>query len=596
MNLFKNLKTRRKLSLSFGLMILILISLSAFMIYVLDQIDGKTNDMNESLRLSDGINEAKYNLTWDKQLIMEVLASESKEEVAEQVQSFAKANKDFDEEIEIIEKVGSDQTWGATYTDLKAKIVNFASSIDGTHNAGILPMLEELRVKKNAQIDLVEAKNLSGNDAVKAAQLSRQIDSMSKVLTVIDKTLDGRIDSINTTLLHTEDDIALIVDGSSETTDNLVSFSTTALVTTSVIAVILALLISLAITNAIAKPLRTALHFAERIAGGDLTAKIELEQKDEIGDLANSLRKMIAKLQEVITSVISSTETISSASTEMSASAQRMSEGATEQASSVEEISSSMEEMAANIQQNTNNSRQTEQIAGSAAKDVIDSNVAVGNTVTSMKTIANKISIIGEISRQTNLLALNAAVEAARAGEHGRGFAVVAAEVRKLAERSQLAATEINDLSFASVDIAEKSGSLLKNVVPHIQKTSDLVQEIAASSIEQNAGADQINSAIQQLNQVVQSNAATAEEMAASSEELNAQAWHLKEIISFFKIEEEAAIRRQAPRSNGQAKAQPASKPQNGKPAFSNSNGKHSGNGATINLNGNHDDKDYISF
>jgi len=276
-----------------------------------------------------------------------------------------------------------------------------------------------------------------------------------------------------------------------------------------------------------------AASIANSLANGNLN--IAFTQKKEIG-LYKDLKAMVLKLNEVISSVVNASETISSASTQMSTSAQQMSEGAIEQASSVEEISSSMEEMAANIQQNTNNSRQTEQIARNAAKDVLDSNVAVANTVTSMKTIANKISIIGEISRQTNLLALNAAVEAARAGEHGRGFAVVAAEVRKLAERSQVAATEINDMSFASVDIAQKSGDLLQSVVPNIQRTSDLVQEISASSIEQNSGAEQINHAIQQLNQVVQSNAATAEEMAASSEEFNAQAEHLREIVAFFHI------------------------------------------------------------
>ncbi|WP_317898015.1 methyl-accepting chemotaxis protein [Aurantibacillus circumpalustris] len=309
------------------------------------------------------------------------------------------------------------------------------------------------------------------------------------------------------------------------------------LITVIVFAIFFSFLLGIAIINAIIKPLTVAVSVAEKIANGDLTTTINLDQQDEIGVLANSLKKMTSKLQEVIGFIVNSSDNISNASNQMSSSAQQMSEGATEQASSVEEISSSMEEMAANIQQNTNNSKQTEKIARSAAKDVTESNEAVSKTVNSMKTIANKISIIGEISRQTNLLALNAAVEAARAGEHGKGFAVVAAEVRKLAERSQLAATEINEVSSVSVDIAQKSGELLNSVVPNIQKTSDLIQEITASSVEQNTGADQVNNAIQQLNQVVQENAATAEEMAAGAEELNTQAESLKEMVSFFKIE-----------------------------------------------------------
>jgi len=302
------------------------------------------------------------------------------------------------------------------------------------------------------------------------------------------------------------------------------------------LAVIFAFILGLIITSAIVSPLKKAVVVAEKISGGDLTVSIHMEQKDEVGDLARSLQKMVSKLQEVIGFVITSSQNISAASDQMNASAQQMSEGATEQASSVEEISSSMEEMAANIQQNTNNSKQTEKIAKDAAKDVLESNEAVVKTVDTMKTIAGKISIIGEISRQTNLLALNAAVEAARAGEHGKGFAVVAAEVRKLAERSQIAATEIDQVSGVSVDIAQKSGALLSSVVPNIQKTSELVQEITASSIEQNAGADQVNNAIQQLNQVVQQNAATAEEMAAGAEELNTQIVQLKDMVSFFKL------------------------------------------------------------
>ena len=291
-----------------------------------------------------------------------------------------------------------------------------------------------------------------------------------------------------------------------------------------------------------AKDTQLAAEEATRVLGslseGDLTQKYEIETKGNLKIMGESLNKTIETLSELISIVVTNADNIAAASTQMSSSAQQLSEGATGQASSVEEISSSMEQMAANIQQNTSNSRQTEKISTQAAVDILESKESVIETVTSMKTIASKISIIGEISRQTNLLALNAAVEAARAGEHGRGFAVVAAEVRKLAERSQLAASEIDEVSGKSVDIAQKSGDMLNLVVPNIQKTSDLVQEITASSIEQTSGADQINSAIQNLNNVVQENAATAEEMAAGAEELNAQAEQLQEAVSFFKIDE----------------------------------------------------------
>jgi methyl-accepting chemotaxis protein len=301
--------------------------------------------------------------------------------------------------------------------------------------------------------------------------------------------------------------------------------------------VALSFAISLWIISSIASSIEKARNSLKAVSEGDLTVKIENTSNDEIGDLVDQLRISVDRIKEVISFVVNAAENIASASQQMSSSSQQMSQGSTEQAASAEEVSSSMEEMVSNIQQNTDNSQQTEKIALKASDDISQGSIAVNQTVTSMKEIAGKVTIIEEIARQTNLLALNAAVEAARAGEQGKGFAVVAAEVRKLAERSQFAANEINNLSASSVSVAEKSGKLLMEIVPDIQKTARLVQEISAASIEQNTGADQVNNAIQQLNQVIQQNAATAEEMAASSEELASQAEQLQQTISFFKIE-----------------------------------------------------------
>ena len=301
---------------------------------------------------------------------------------------------------------------------------------------------------------------------------------------------------------------------------------------------IVVILTALFIATSIAKPLTEGVSFARTVANGDLTAHIEVNQKDEIGMLADALRDMISRLSDTVLSVKSSTANVSSGSQELSSSAEQMSQGATEQAAAAEEVSSAMEEMGSNIRQNADNATQTEKIALKASTDAEQSGQAVIEAVTAMKEIANKVTIIEEIARQTNLLSLNASIEAARAGEHGKGFAVVASEVRKLAERSQSAAGEISTLSGSSVDTAEKAGEMLTKLVPDIKKTAELVQEISASSREQNNGAEQINRAIVQLDQVVQQNASASEEMASTSEELAGQAEQLQVAIEFFKTDE----------------------------------------------------------
>ncbi len=299
--------------------------------------------------------------------------------------------------------------------------------------------------------------------------------------------------------------------------------------------------IALWITRAITRPIQEALGVANRLAAGDLTVTIESTSKDEVGLLLEAMRSMVEKLSEVIGSVRSATDNLSSASEEVSTTAQSLSQGATEQASSVEEISSSVEQMTASIAQNTENAKVTNQMGAKASVEATDGGVAVGKTVDAMKQIAKKISIIDDIAYQTNLLALNAAIEAARAGEHGKGFAVVAAEVRKLAERSQVAAQEIGEVAGSSVQLAEKAGSLLEAMVPSIKKTADLVQEIAAASQEQSAGVGQINAAMGQMSQLTQQNASSSEELAATSEEMSSQAQQLQETMGFFKVRGGAA-------------------------------------------------------
>jgi methyl-accepting chemotaxis protein len=294
----------------------------------------------------------------------------------------------------------------------------------------------------------------------------------------------------------------------------------------------------------VVRPLKTAVAAANRLAEGDLTALIEVTGNDEIGQLLGAMKNMHEKLRQVVEDVKTVSGHVGSWSQELSSGAAQMSQGATDQASSAEQASASVEEMNATIRQNAENAQQTEKIARKSAADAIESNKAVSEAMVALKEIAGKISIVGEIARQTNLLALNAAIEAARAGEHGKGFAVVASEVRRLAERSQAAAAEIGQLSTKTSDVSERAGGMLTRLVPDIQKTAELVQEISASSKEQAAGAEQINAAIQRLNDIIQKNVGAAEAMSATSGELAHQADRLQSSITFFKVNGDTALPR----------------------------------------------------
>ena len=276
---------------------------------------------------------------------------------------------------------------------------------------------------------------------------------------------------------------------------------------------------------------------AEEIANGNLT--VALRERSAQDKLMRALSSMVGGLTQTVSDIRTIAGEVAAASQSISTASVQVSKGASAQAAAAEEASSSMEEMVSNIKQNADNAQQTDKIANKSARDAQESGKSVLEAVSAMKEIANKISIIEEIARQTNLLALNAAIEAARAGEHGKGFAVVAAEVRKLAERSQKAAGEINQLSSSTLKVSEKSGEMLEKLVPDIQRTAELVQEISAASKEQDTGAEQINKALQQLEQVIQQNASAAEEMASTTEELTGQSEQLVSALSFFHTGEE---------------------------------------------------------
>lgn len=312
---------------------------------------------------------------------------------------------------------------------------------------------------------------------------------------------------------------------------------------TSIIAVLLAILIAWLMARSLTKLLggepTYAAEIMNRIANGDLSMEVEV-RKNDTSSMLFAVKQMVLKLQQVVGEVNSSAEALAGASEEVSATAQSLSQSSSEQAAGVEETSATLEQANASVTQNTENAKLTDSMASKAATDAVEGGEAVKATVAAMKQIAQKISIIDDIAYQTNLLALNAAIEAARAGEHGKGFAVVATEVRKLAERSQVAAQEISDVASSSVQLSERAGQLLDVMVPNIQKTSELVQEISAASQEQSTGISQINMALSQLSQATQQNASSSEELAATSEEMSAQAEQLQNAMSFFRLHNQA--------------------------------------------------------
>ena len=303
----------------------------------------------------------------------------------------------------------------------------------------------------------------------------------------------------------------------------------------SVIALAMAFLITRSLTRQLGGEPAYVADIAGAVSQGDLTLEIQTRAGDA-NSVLFAMKSMVEKLSSVVTEVNSGAEALAGASEEVSATAQSLSQASSEQAAGVEETSASIEQMTASISQNTENAKITDGMATKAAAEATEGGEAVKSTVTAMKQIAQKIGIIDDIAYQTNLLALNAAIEAARAGEHGKGFAVVAAEVRKLAERSQVAAQEIGDVAGSSVELAERAGKLLDEMVPSIKKTSDLVQEITAASQEQSSGVSQINAAVSQLSQTTQQNASSSEELAATAEEMSSQAEQLQHTMAFFKL------------------------------------------------------------